>query len=132
MNLEECIKFIDENPDLTFTSKKNNGEQVEVTASQLKGILANLDNLDELTRSINIELIETIVGESMARQKEIQLIGMTPELQSVLQAWLMHLESKISEVKPIAQNADDSDPIKNDLIHLYFYRKHLKEILKYV
>lgn len=132
MNLEECIKFIDENPDLTFTSKKNNGEQVEVTASQLKGILANLDNLDELTRSINIELIETIVGESMARQKEIQLIGMTPELQSVLQAWLVHLESKISEVKPIAQNADDSDPIKNDLIHLYFYRKHLKEILKYV
>lgn len=125
MELEEMREIIKKN-NLTLNSKDN-------SIIPTQDILAAIDEMskmpyDSLVVKEFTSTIEKLVTEFLDKNSELDLIGVTGEFIQSLKNWLDSIEKKINELK------SENNPEKNEknLIHLYYYRKNLRELLKYL
>lgn len=125
MTLEEMKEIIKKNG-LVLNSKDNSIISTE-------DILAAIDEISKLPESSLVakeftSTIEKLVSEFLDKNSELDLIGVTGEFIQSLKNWLDLLEHKINDLK------SENNPEKNEknLIHLYYYRKNLRELLKYL
>lgn len=125
MDLQEMREIIKKN-NLTLNSK-------EGSIIPTKDILAALDEIVKLPEESLVTkefttTIEKMVLEFLDKNSELDLIGISGDFVVSLKNWLDSLEKKIKELK------DENNPEKNEknLIHLYYYRKNLRELLKYL
>lgn len=134
MNFPEDYKrFIEDNPELKYCRNLKENDDVVFTSDQLLEMMNRLDTYDDFTKQMNIEFIKSCVDSYVSKQHEIDLIGVTPKFVEELRTWLRHLEDEIKDTKTKSQSEEDENgPIHQDLIHLYFYRKHVREIVKYL
>lgn len=125
MELEEMREIIRKN-NLTLNSKDNSVIPTEDILSALDEI-SKLP-MDSLVAKEFTSTIEKLVSEFLDKNSELDLIGVTGEFIQSLKDWLELLEKKIKELK------SENNPEKNEqnLIHLYYYRKNLRELLKYL
>ena len=125
MELEDMREIIRKN-NLTLNSKDD-------SVIPTKDILNARDEISKFpSNSIVaqefVTTIEKLVTEFLDKNSELDLIGVTGEFVQSLKNWLDSLEKKINELK------SENNPEKNEknLIHLYYYRKNLRELLKYL
>lgn len=125
MELQDMREIVRKN-NLTLNSKDN-------TIIPTQDILNAIDEISKfpsnnIVAQEFISTIEKLVTEFLDKNSELDLIGVTGEFVQSLKNWLDNLEKKISELK------SENNPEKNEknLIHLYYYRKNLRELLKYL
>lgn len=125
MELEEMREIIRKN-NLTLNSKDN-------SIIPTQDILAAIDEMSKMPHDSLVvkeftSTIEKLVTEFLDKNSELDLIGVTGEFIQSLKNWLDSIEKKINELK------SENNPEKNEknLIHLYYYRKNLRELLKYL
>lgn len=125
MDLEEMREIIRKN-NLTLVSKDNSVITTEDILSALDEII-KLPG-DSLVAKEFTVTIEKLVSDFLDKNSELDLIGVTGEFVQSLKNWLDSLENKIKELK--AENNQEKN--EKNLIHLYYYRKNLRELLKYL
>ena len=125
MDLEEMREIIRKN-NLTLVSKDNSVIPTEDILSALDEII-KLPG-DSLVAKEFTATIEKLVSDFLDKNSELDLIGVTGEFVQSLKNWLDSLENKIKELK--AENNQEKN--EKNLIHLYYYRKNLRELLKYL
>lgn len=125
MELKDMREIV-RNNGLTLNSKDN-------SIIPTTEILAAIDEISKLPSDSLVykeftSTIEKLVSEFLDKNSELDLIGVTGEFVQSLKNWLDLLEKKISKLK------SENNPEKNEknLIHLYYYRKNLRELLKYL
>lgn len=128
---QDYREFIENHMDLNYSNGEN--PQLVLTGEQLLEMLDRLDTYDPFTKTMNTEFIKICVNRFVSNEHELELLDVTPEFVSSLKNWLMRIELKIKDVKPLADAEEDENGQNHtDLIHLYFHRKHLREITKYL
>lgn len=125
MELENMREIIRKNK-LTLNSKNNSVIPTEDILSAIDEIMLMPE--DSFVFKDFITTIEKLVSDFLDKNSELDLIGVTGEFIQSLKNWLNSLENKIKELKA------ENNPEKNErnLIHLYYYRKNLRELLKYL
>lgn len=125
MDLQDMREIVRKN-NLTLNSKDN-------SIIPTRDILAAIDEISKLPEESLVakeftSTVEKLVTEFLDKNSELDLIGVTGEFIQSLKDWLDLLERKIQELKA------ENNPEKNEknLIHLYYYRKNLRELLKYL
>lgn len=125
MTLEEMKEIVKKNG-LVLNSKDNSIISTE-------DILAAIDEISKLPENSLVakeftSTVEKLVSEFLDKNSELDLIGVTGEFIQSLKNWLDLIEHKINDLK------SENNPEKNEknLIHLYYYRKNLRELLKYL
>lgn len=126
MELHSMREIIRKN-NLTLNSKDNTIIPTEDILNAIDEI-SKFPNNSIVAQEFIATTIEKLVTEFLDKNSELDLIGVTGEFVQSLKNWLDNLEKKISELK------SENNPEKNEknLIHLYYYRKNLRELLKYL
>ena len=125
MELKDMREIV-RNNGLTLNSKDNS----IIPTTEILTAIDEISKLpsDSLVYKEFTSTIEKLVSEFLDKNSELDLIGVTGEFVQSLKNWLDLLEKKISKLK------SENNPEKNEknLIHLYYYRKNLRELLKYL
>lgn len=121
MDLKECRQLIVDN-----TISAMDGPVI-VGWESLVDIIDSIDSYDDLTKSMQTEFIQDTVSKWQHHNKELELLMIDEQFVLSMKEWLANLESKIEKLKASPNNTN-----VNDLKHLYFHRRNLKELLKFL